>query len=226
MKALNPKTEKEEIKKAKKELREKIWSLMENKKVAKFPLPLKDRIPNFIGSEEAAKKVRELELWKKAKVVVANPDYAQKKVREYALKDGKILVVASPKLKHGYFLLNPEDVKGKEEFASTIKGAFKYGKTISLNNMPKPDLIITGCVAVAKNGFRLGKGGGYGDKEIRTLREKFGYIPVITTIHETQVVDKVPVEENDTKVDIVVTPTKTFFTLKLKIETDKTLHHK
>ncbi len=200
---------KEDIKKAKKELREKIWRLMENRKIARFPLPLKDRIPNFEGSEEAAKKVKELELWKKAKVVVANPDYAQKKVREYALKDGKILVMASPKLKQGYLLINPENVKGKEEFASTIKGAFKYGKTVSLDKMPKPDLIVTGCVAVAKNGFRLGKGGGYGDREVGMLRKRFGYVPVITTIHEVQIVDKVPVEENDVKIDIAVTPTKT-----------------
>ena len=192
------------IKEEKAKLRERIWKIMEEEKIARFPLPPYHRIPNFEGSEKAAEKVRELEVYKKAKIVVANPDYAQKKVREYVLKDGKILIVASPRLKHGYFQINPEEVKGKEEFASTIEGFFKYGKRIK--EIPKPDLIVTGCVAVDKNGNRLGKGKGYGDREINFFKSKFGKIPVLTTVHEIQIVDKVPVEENDTKVDFIVTP--------------------
>ncbi|RLI04710.1 5-formyltetrahydrofolate cyclo-ligase [Candidatus Bathyarchaeota archaeon] len=183
---------------------------MEKLRVARLPVPVKFRIPNFEGSEIAAKKVRELEVWKKAKIVVSNPDYAQKKIREYALKDGKILVMASPRLKQGYVLVKPEKVKGKETFASTIQGAFKYGEKISMDNLPKPDLIITGCVAVGRDGFRLGKGGGYGDREIKTIQEKFGPIPVVTTIHEIQFVERVPVEENDPKVDIIVTPKRIY----------------
>jgi 5-formyltetrahydrofolate cyclo-ligase len=74
--------------------------------------------------------------------------------------------------------------------------------------LPKPDLIITGCVAVDKEGWRLGKGGGYGDREIKTFLEKFGKIPVITTVHELQIVNEVPHENHDTKVDYIVTPNK------------------
>jgi 5-formyltetrahydrofolate cyclo-ligase len=192
------------VKEEKAQLREKIWRIMEEKKIARFPLPPYDRIPNFEGSDKAAEKVRELEVYRKAKIVVANPDYAQKKVREYALKDGKILIVASPRLKHGYLQINPEEVRGKEEFASTIEGCFKYGKRIK--EIPKPDLIVTGCVAVDKNGNRLGKGKGYGDREINFFKSKFGEIPVLTTVHEIQIVEKVPVEENDAKVDFIVTP--------------------
>jgi 5-formyltetrahydrofolate cyclo-ligase len=192
------------VKEEKAQLREKIWRIMEEKKIARFPLPPYDRIPNFEGSDKAAEKVRELEVYRKAKIVVANPDYAQKKVREYALKDGKILIVASPRLKHGYLQINPEKVRGKEEFASTIEGCFKYGKRIK--EIPKPDLIVTGCVAVDKNGNRLGKGKGYGDREINFFKSKFGEIPVLTTVHEIQIVEKVPVEENDAKVDFIVTP--------------------
>ncbi|RLI98348.1 MAG: 5-formyltetrahydrofolate cyclo-ligase [Candidatus Aenigmatarchaeota archaeon] len=196
----NPKTKKEK-------LREKIWELMEDLGIARFPLPIKGRIPNFEGSEKAARLVRELEEWRRAKIVFTNPDSPQRKIREFALRDGKILVMASPKLKQGYLLIKPEKVKGREKFASTIKGAFKFGEKVK--ELPKPDLIVTGCVAVDKNTFyRLGKGGGYGDREIKTLKEKFGEIPVLTTIHEVQLVEKVPVEKHDTKVDIVVTPTK------------------
>jgi 5-formyltetrahydrofolate cyclo-ligase len=195
------------LKKEKQRLREKIWKLLEEKGVARFPLPCLGRIPNFEGSDKAAELLTTLPEWKKAKIIVVNPDFAQQKVRELVLKQGKILIMATPKLKKGYLKINPEDVKGKEEKASTIAGAFKYGK--KLKELLKPDLIITGCVAVSKNDFyRLGKGGGYGDEEINMLFKKFGKIPVITTVHDLQIVEKVPHDENDTKVDYIVTPNK------------------
>jgi len=106
-----------DVKTAKKILREQIWTMLEIKGIARFPLPCYGRIPNFAGSDKAADKVRLLKKWKKARIVFTNPDYAQQKVREYALLDGKILVMASPKLKHGYVLVDPKDVKGVEGFA-------------------------------------------------------------------------------------------------------------
>lgn len=194
------------IKEEKAKLREKIWRIMEEKNIARFPLPVRDKIPNFEGSEKAAEKVRELEVYKMAKIIFANPDYAQKKIREFALKDGKLLIMATPRLRQGYLLIEPEKVKEKEEFASTIKGAFLLGKRAK--EIPKPDLLVTGCVAVDKKGNRLGKGYGYGDREIKFFLEKFGKIPVLTTVHDAQIVDSVPVEKGDAKVDIIVTPSK------------------
>ena len=188
----------------KKVLREKIWKLLQDKNVARFPFPIKDRIPNFEGSEKAANLIQELDEWKNAKIVVTNPDFAQKKVRELILKTNKVLIMASPRLKHGY--LEIKNVKGKEEFASTIGGAFKYGK--KLIKLIKPDLIVTGCVAVDRKGWRLGKGKGYGDKEINKIQKKFGRIPIITTVHDLQIIKEVPHEKHDTKVDYIITPTK------------------
>jgi len=135
-----------DIQEKKRKLREKIWKLLEEKGVARFPLPLKDRIPNFEGSDKAAELLTTLPEWKKEKIVVSNPDFAQQKVRELALKDsnppttlplakgeqapGKILIMATPRLKEGYLKIDPKNVKGKEEQASTIAGAFKYGKKL------------------------------------------------------------------------------------------------
>jgi 5-formyltetrahydrofolate cyclo-ligase len=198
-----------EIYKEKEELRNKIWGLLEKNKLAIFPLPVFGRIPNFVGSDEAASLVKTLPEWEKANVIFANPDYAQKKVREFALKEGKILIMASPRLKHGFLQINPKNVKGKEEVASTIKGAFKYGKSAE-ENMPRPDLIITGCVAVDPLGWRLGKGGGYGDIEIKRIKDQFGEISVLTTIHPLQMVESVPHLDHDTKVDLIVTPERIY----------------
>ncbi|MCJ7577953.1 MAG: 5-formyltetrahydrofolate cyclo-ligase [candidate division Zixibacteria bacterium] len=200
---------KDEISKEKEELRGKIWHLLEQKKLAIFPLPVFGRIPNFEESDKAANLARTLPEWVKAKVIFANPDYAQKRIREFALKEGKILIMASPRLKHGFLQIDPQKVKGKEKDASTIKGAFRYGKSVE-EDMPRPDLIITGCVAVDPLGWRLGKGGGYGDIEIKRIKDQFGEIPVLTTIHPLQMVESVPHLKHDTKVDVVVTPEKIY----------------
>ena len=62
--------------------------------------------------------------------------------------------MASPKLLKGYLKVRPEDVKGSEKEASTIEGAFKYGK--NLESLPKVDMVVEGSVAVDVNGGRLG----------------------------------------------------------------------
>lgn len=196
----------ESVLKEKQRLREEIWREMEKSGVATFPLPCRGRIPNFVGAEAAAEKLRHLEEWEKAKVVFVNPDSPQRKVRENVLKDGKILVMASPRLQRGFLLIEPVKACGKERYASTVKGAFRFG--VEVQNFPKPDLIVEGSVAVDMQGHRLGKGHGYGDVEIEILRKKFGEIPVATTVHDLQVLENVPFEAKDEKVSIIVTPTK------------------
>jgi len=196
----------EQLSEEKQRIREKIWRLMRERNLAIFPLPCYGRIPNFLGSDKAATKVSQLEEWKKARVIVANPDFAQQKVREIALKEGKTLIMASPRLRYGYIKIDPQKIKGKETLASTIKGAFRYGEKVA--ELSRPDLIITGCVAVTPNGYRLGKGRAYGDREIRMVKSEFGEIPVITTVNDVQIIDSVPIEEHDEKVDIIVTPTR------------------
>jgi len=131
----------------------KIWKLMEEKGIATFPKPVYHRIPNFIGAEKAAQNLRQLSEYEKAQFVFCNPDSPQRPVREMTLKDGKILVMVTPRLKHGFLLIAPEITAGRERFASTIKGAFKYGKETAA--FPKPDLIVTGSVAVDKDGIDL-----------------------------------------------------------------------
>jgi len=197
-----------DIEKAKKLLRERIWTKLESEHVARFPLPCFGRIPNFAGSEKAANRVRLLPEWSNARVVFASPDYAQQKVRENALLDDKVLVMASPRLEQGYVVVSPNSVKGFESFSSTIRGAFKYGKAVPAQEIPRPDLIVEGSVAVDMQGHRLGKGGGYGDVEISTLKAMFGNVPVVTTVHDMQVVDAVPFDRKDEKVSVIVTPAR------------------
>lgn len=64
-------------------------------------------------------------------------------------------------------------------------------------------------MAVDTEGGRLGKGHGYGDRELDLLDE-CGLLAlettIVTTIHERQLVDDVPTEAHDRRVSMVVTP--------------------
>jgi len=183
---------------------------MEERNVARFPRPVFHRIPNFEGAEEAARRLRRLQIFQDTRVLKVNPDSPQKPIRESVLSDGKILITPAPRLKSGFLLLDPKSIpKSAFSYASTIKGAFKYGKQIDLTELPRVDLIIVGSVAVSLDGARIGKGGGYSEIECGILRE-LNLIdektPIATTVHEIQVVEKIPTEEHDIPIDIIITP--------------------
>ncbi len=191
---------------------------MEERNIARFPRPVKGRIPNFVGAEEAAMKLTELDEWENAKVIKSNPDSPQRSVRENALKEGKIVYMAVPRLRElkCFIELNPRFLGSNASKASTIKGAFKYGRKVHPEEMKKVDLVIAGSVAVDRKGGRVGKGGGYSDLEFAIARE-FDLIqegtPVVTTVHPIQVVDhEIEMKEHDVPLTTVVTPKEVFET--------------
>lgn len=201
-----------DVKTLKQMLRERIWRLLEERDVADFPRPVYGRIPNFKGADKAAYLLATLEIWKKSKVIKSNPDSPQFHVRYRALVEGKKVVMASPRLKEGFILLDPSSIPPRAlREAATIRGAFRYGRTIRLCEIPPIDLVIVGSVAVDNEGRRVGKGGGYSELEYAILRE-LGKVdestPIVTTIHDFQLVDNVPVESHDLTVDYVITPTR------------------
>jgi len=196
---------------AKEDIRMKVWRLMEEKGIATFPRPIFHRIPNFLGTEKAAQRLKELPEYKGAKAIFCNPDSPQRSVREMALRDGKILVMATPRLRKGFLLLDPHVISQNRIFeASSIRGAFKHGRLIKPSEV-KVDLFVAGSVAVSQDGGRLGKGTGYSDKEYVILKKAGGLAPevlVVTTVHDVQIVEKIPKDEWDVPVDVIVTPTR------------------
>ncbi|MEM1562680.1 MAG: 5-formyltetrahydrofolate cyclo-ligase [Candidatus Bathyarchaeia archaeon] len=196
----------------KEEIRRRIWDLMEKTNVASFPRPVYGRIPNFVGAEVAARRLSELEEFKRARVVKVNPDSPQKSVRYLTLQSGKILLIPTPRLRSGFLLLNPSKIpRSVYGEASTIHGAFKYGEACRLRDIPKVDLLVVGSVAVSRDGARVGKGGGYSELEYGILRE-VGAVdnstPILTTVHDIQIVDFVLKEPHDLTVNAIITPTK------------------
>jgi len=213
------------MKEDKQKLREKIWERLAKAGAARFPGAF-GRIPNFVGAEEAARLASTLLEFKKARYVKANPDSPQFPLRVRVLEEGKVLFMAVPKLrgKKPFIRLDPKKLRVHPMRAATIKGAFRYGEPVGLDEVPPIDLIITGCVAVNAEGARLGKGGGYSDREYALLREK-GLItpetPVLTTVHPLQIVEKIPVEPHDLFCHIMVTPEEILRTTRTQSSSQK-----
>lgn len=199
------------VEEEKQRIREYVWRIMEERGIARFPLPVRGRIPNFVGAERAAENLRKLPEYMEARVIFCNPDSPQRPVRDMALRDGKILVMATPRLREGFLVLDPRKIGLRNlSAASTIAGAFRYGQKVEVPKL-KIDLFVTGVVAVAPDGAKLGKGHGYGDLEYAILR-MVGSIgpdtPVVATAHDLQVVERIPHSPHDVPVDIIVTPTR------------------
>ncbi|KAI9098444.1 hypothetical protein K1719_025069 [Acacia pycnantha] len=202
-------------------IRKRIWDLMEAQNFAQNPRPVHHRIPNFVGASVAADKMRELDVFRGAQCVKVNPDSPQKQVRFLTLSDGRKLLTPQPRLRTGFFsvleshMLPPGTIKE----ACTSVGVAKYGKPIGLDEKLKVDLIVVGSVAVdPKTGARLGKGEGFAELEYGMLRY-MGAIddstPIVTSVHDCQLVDDIPVEKlliHDVPVDIICTPTQVIFT--------------
>jgi 5-formyltetrahydrofolate cyclo-ligase len=193
-------------------LREEVWGRLTREKLAAFPLPVRGRIPNFKGSSAAAAILAGQPEFRSARLVKVNPDSPQRPIRQAVLDSGKTLLVATPRLREGFLRIEGVGLSSAERRqAATIDGAARFGTPIGLDQLPRPDLIVVGTVAVAPSGARVGKGEGYAELEYATLRQ-LGLIdegvPLATTVHDTQVVDSIPVEPFDVPIDLIVTPTR------------------
>ena len=201
-----------EVLAAKAALREQVWADLDRPGVARFPKPA-NRIPNFVGAEAAARRLRETPEWAAASTLKSNPDSPQWPVRTLALEDGKVVYMAVPRLAEPdpFFLLDPAHLRDAPRAASSIKGASRSARTVDVDELEPVDLVVTGCVAVDESGARLGKGGGFSDLELAVAAEAGlvdAHTVVVTTVHELQVLPSgtIPTTEHDIHVDVIVTP--------------------
>lgn len=196
----------------KNDLRLRIWSLLEQRSVHRFP-GAKGRIPNFVGAEDAARVLEELEPWLQAKRLKCNPDSPQFPVRKAALARNAVVYMAVPRLAAAepFLELDPDRLEVAPHKAASIKGASRHGVATSLDDLPEIDLVIAGSVAVSRSGARLGKGGGYSDLEF-ALASSAGKITsrtvILTTVHPLQIVEdgEIPMTRHDVPLDFIVTP--------------------
>lgn len=201
----------------KQQLRERIWDELEDSGEARFPFPPHGRIPNFAGADGAADRLREVDDWRDADVIKSNPDAPQLPVRRAALRQGKTIYMAVPRLRDEecFLRLDPAEIEDVDH-ATTIGGSAEIGEQVGPADVEPIDLVVSGSVAVDERGARVGKGEGYSDLEFAILRE-FGLVDddtvTVSTVHEIQVVeDGLSPEGHDVPLDYVVTPERTIET--------------
>ena len=194
------------------QVRRAVWKAMDREGVSRFP-GADGRIPNFAGAKLAAEKLAGHRSWRRARVIKANPDSPQTHVRRLALEEGKVLVMAVPRLRdqHPFRLLDPRKLTQKQvREAATIKGALRHGKVVALEEIPEIDFVLCGSVAVNLSGARVGKGGGWSDLEYGLLIEEQRideHTVVATTVHPMQIVrEHLKVLAHDLPVDMIATP--------------------
>ena len=183
---------------SKAQLRQYVWDKLVATGVAAFPLPPHGRIPNFIGARRAAERIRLLPNYRDARCVFTGPDGVLKPLRDLILADGKILAYATPHMK-AFKMLRPAQRKPD----TTIKGLIKYGEPLK----ERVDIIVVGSVAVDLKGNRIGKGAGYGDREIAHLRNLNPEVLLTTLVHSSQVFEDISylMEPQDVPVGFILT---------------------
>ncbi|MFB6195544.1 MAG: 5-formyltetrahydrofolate cyclo-ligase [Haloplanus sp.] len=198
-------------------LRERVWDDLEESGEARFPYPPHGRIPNFAGADAAADRLVDTDVWEAADAVKANPDAPQLPVRRAALRAGKTLYMAVPRLRDEacFLRLDPETVDDVDH-ATTVGGSAEAGEPVTPEAVEPIDLIVSGSVAVSTDGARIGKGEGYSDLEFAILRA-FDLVDddttTATTVHERQVIDSdLPSAPHDVPMDLVITPERTVHT--------------
>ncbi|MBQ2962618.1 5-formyltetrahydrofolate cyclo-ligase [Methanobrevibacter sp.] len=200
------------LKEEKEHIRKSIYDKLFNECQSLRPNGDYGKIPNFKGFDIAAELLASTDEWKNSKTVFCSPDSAQIPVRYIALKENKNIVMASPNLEHGYLYLEGNKLVGKEKEASTKEGAFEHcskffdfgGDSFDM----AIDMVVEGSVGVDRLGNRIGKGKGFADREIEDLFNRnliSEETPLVTTIHPFQLVEYVPMESHDRKLNMIVT---------------------
>ena len=196
---------------SKDEIRHKIRTRLRLSGVVRFP-GVESRVPNFVGAERAAQLLRELPMWKRARVVKIDAEAPLLPLRRAALREKKIVYLTVPRLcgERCFVELDPEKLGSKVLRAASLKGAIQFGRLVAPHEMRTVDLIVCGSVAVTRQGARLGSGGGYCDLEYALLRTEGKireYTPILTTVHPLQIIDeRLPMRGHDIPVDFLVTP--------------------
>ena len=181
---------------------------------SRYHLDFAEFIPDFVGSDRALARVRELPCYQSGRYAFITPDNCLTELRARMLRDGKSMVVSTYGIYRGFVLLEPAMVpEGQETFAGWLDGLEHFGRAVSMAEIAARgafDFMVTGASAVSVNGVRFGKGHGFFDLEwgmFTDLGVADERTPVVAVVHDLQVVeDTLSPSRTDIIVDWIATP--------------------
>ena len=181
---------------------------------SRYHLDFAEFIPDFVGSDRALARVRDLSCYRTGRYAFITPDNCLSALRAQMLRDGKSMVVSTYGIYRGFVLLEPAMVpEGQETFAAWLDGLEHFGQPVTMGEIAARgafDFMVTGASAVSLNGVRFGKGHGFFDLEwgmFTDLDVADERTPVVAVVHDLQVVeDTLSPSRTDIIVDWIATP--------------------
>ena len=181
---------------------------------SRFHLDFAEFIPDFVGSDRALARLRDLPCYRDGRYAFITPDNCLAALRTRMLHDGKAMVVSTYGIYRGFVLLEPGMVpEGQETFAGWLDGLEHFGRPVTMAEIAERgafDFMVTGASAVSLSGVRFGKGHGFFDLEwgmFTDIGVADEHTPVVAVVHDLQVVeDALSPSPTDIIVDYIATP--------------------
>jgi len=181
---------------------------MMKKIIRKEVLRKRDEIPPEVRFQKDAlikKTLLLLSVFTKAKTVLIYASFRSEVETLSMIKDslmtGKRVVL--PKVDREKHMLKLYEIKDMGELKSGYMGipepSLPDERLVNLNEI---DIVIIPGAAFDYSGNRLGYGAGYYDILLSGRKRR---MPVIALAYEEQIVDSIPAEDHDVKVDMIVT---------------------
>ena len=197
---------------AKAAVRDRVWKGLVDANVNVGPAF--DRIPNFVGADLAAKRLSDLDEWRRARVIRCNPDPPQIPVRLRALYDGKLLFSPVPYLPRAFPTFASIPISSLQSGSiSKPRPRRKASSSMASRSASRrcPSSIFVSSAASRYAGS-AGARGKAPDSPIssRGCRE-LGLVspstPIATTVHSSQIVSnsKVVMESHDSALHFIAT---------------------
>jgi len=160
-----------------------------------------------------AEKLRSLASYRNTATIFATPHESLFQARINCLIDGKNLLMPSPSIRDGFFLLTAHSVSFKDLSAAvTYKGLKNHGLKLRDNLLSENavDMLLVDSLAVDPEGGRMGTGDGLFDLSCALLHELGGLrqnADVVTFIREEQISPApLPRDKWDIQMNFAITP--------------------
>ena len=200
-------------------IRQHVWNELRHvaRPDSRFHWNFAEFIADYEGSDVGAQRIRDLPAWQASNFIFITPDNNLEEVRRAAMEDGKPFVMSTYGIARDFLYLDPARIPAdKYGWAATLDGMDRFAKPlglVELTRLGRFDVLVTGASAISTNGIRFGKGHGYFDLEWAMFSETQCLTEnplVVCAVHDCQIVDLDLIgSEYDTRVDVIVTPTRT-----------------
>lgn len=184
---------------------------MDKKTMRKEMLSIRNQITKediLKKSQIIEKKLRSLEQFKQAENIMffasfASEVYTYDMIKK-CLEEGKNILL--PYIEDNQKDMNISQIKSLDNLTKGYKGIPEIKKELRTyfdkNNI---DIVITPCVCYDFDRYRIGYGKGFYDKFFASVNDTFK----IGICFDEMLIEKIPHDENDIKVDMIITDKKT-----------------